>query len=185
MSSPTRDRAFRGIASLHHQYLCFTWNDHICYFKCLTFGLSSAPRIFTKLLKPVVAHLRQSGVRCLIYLDDVFILNSSRSGVLSDLHFALRLFLKLGFIVNWAKSSLIPSQQLEFLGLMVDSNDSTFILLSAKMITLSTLCSKLLSSVHISLSDLVTIMGHIAWAIPTVPFARAHFRKLQLLYNSQ
>ena len=30
-------------------------------FKCLPFGLSSVPRVFTKLLKPVVGFLRQIG----------------------------------------------------------------------------------------------------------------------------
>ena len=41
---------------------------------CLPFGLSSVPRIFTKLLKPVVAYLRSKGVRCMIYIDDILLI---------------------------------------------------------------------------------------------------------------
>ena len=46
----------------HRKYLGFTWKHTLYEFQCLPFGLSSAPRIFTKLLKPVLARLRQS--RC-------------------------------------------------------------------------------------------------------------------------
>ena len=33
-------------------------------FQCLPFGLTSAPRVFTKLMKPVMAVLRKQGIRC-------------------------------------------------------------------------------------------------------------------------
>jgi hypothetical protein len=46
----------------HRRFLQFTWKGEIYQFTCLTFGLSSAPRIFTKLLKPVVAFLRKKGI---------------------------------------------------------------------------------------------------------------------------
>ena len=43
--------------------LSFVWQGRILSFTCLPFGLTSAPRIFTKLLKPVTAFLRERGVR--------------------------------------------------------------------------------------------------------------------------
>ena len=54
--------------------LRFLWKG-ICYqFKALPFGLCSAPRIFTKVLKPVAAFLRRKAIRVLIYLDDFLLL---------------------------------------------------------------------------------------------------------------
>lgn len=38
------------------------------------FGLKTAPRVLTKLLKPVVAYFRKWGVRVMLYLDDFLIL---------------------------------------------------------------------------------------------------------------
>ena len=43
----------------------------------MPFGLNVAPRVFTKLLKPVVAWLRGQGIRLIIYLDDIQIMASS------------------------------------------------------------------------------------------------------------
>ena len=53
----------------HQKYLRFLCKDNMWEFVCLPFGLASAPRVFTKLLKPVVAVLRQMGLRIIIYLD--------------------------------------------------------------------------------------------------------------------
>ena len=45
------------------------------------FGLAVAPRLFTKVLKPVVALPRRSGIRLIIiYLDDLLIMNQSKEG---------------------------------------------------------------------------------------------------------
>ena len=41
--------------------LTFQWRDKYYKFTCLPFGLSAAPRVFTKVLKPVVGFLRQVG----------------------------------------------------------------------------------------------------------------------------
>ena len=39
--------------------------------RALPFGLNLSPRVFTKILRPVMGYLRARGIRCLIYLDDV------------------------------------------------------------------------------------------------------------------
>ena len=46
----------------HQKYLRFLWRDSLLEFACLPFGLASAPRAFTKLLKPVLSILRQKGI---------------------------------------------------------------------------------------------------------------------------
>ena len=43
------------IAEEHRRYLRFEWRNQLFEFRCLPFGLSSAPRTFTKLLKPIMA----------------------------------------------------------------------------------------------------------------------------------
>lgn len=46
----------------HQKYLRFVWNSQLYEFQCLPFGLCSSPRVFTKLLKPVLARLCHQGV---------------------------------------------------------------------------------------------------------------------------
>ncbi len=62
----------------HHQFLRFQWEGTTYHFQCLPFGLTSAPRVFTKIMRPVVGFLRQVGIRLLIYLDDMLILHQER-----------------------------------------------------------------------------------------------------------
>ena len=38
----------------------------------LSFGLTS-PRIFTKIMKPVISHLRSKNIKISAYLDDIFV----------------------------------------------------------------------------------------------------------------
>jgi len=54
------------IAKEHRKYLRFLWSGRIFEFTCLPFGLCSAPRVFTKLLRPVMAYLRSQGLRTII-----------------------------------------------------------------------------------------------------------------------
>ena len=62
----------------HHKYLRFRY-QHKCYqFQCLPFGLSSAPWVFTKTLKPTLALLREMGVQLIAYIANTLLLAESR-----------------------------------------------------------------------------------------------------------
>lgn len=63
------------ISPEHRRFLSFSWvfpNGKVRYFQfsVLPFGLSSAPYLFTKLLKPLVKKWRSTGIPIVIYLDD-------------------------------------------------------------------------------------------------------------------
>ncbi len=51
-------------------WLSFKWNSQYFCFTCLPNGLSSAPRVFTKLLKPSFSSLRKRGHYNSAYIDD-------------------------------------------------------------------------------------------------------------------
>lgn len=53
------------------KFLRFRWQNTSYQFICLPFGLSMAPRVFTKLLKPAMTYLRSKGVCSVIYIDDI------------------------------------------------------------------------------------------------------------------
>ena len=103
------------------KYLRFKWQSKSYEFTCLPFGLSTAPRVFTKVLRPVITYLREKGIRCVIYLDDILIMNQDKETLREDVALALTLLEALGFLVNYVKSSLSPVQVLVYLGFAVDS----------------------------------------------------------------
>lgn len=56
----------------------FPWRGDMFQFNALPFGLTSAPRIFTKLLKPIFSDFRTRGHEGFAYLDDSFVIGKSK-----------------------------------------------------------------------------------------------------------
>ena len=85
-------------------------------------GLSSSPRIFTKVLKPVFATLRaRYGNSCLGYIDDSFYTEDSAVSCQEATLNAVRLFIQLGFVPHPTKSVFQPTQILEFFEFYLNS----------------------------------------------------------------
>ncbi|KAM9994393.1 hypothetical protein ACTFIZ_007539 [Dictyostelium cf. discoideum] len=99
----------------------FVWQGSHYRWKTMPFGLSTAPRIFTMLLRPVLRMLRDINVSVIAYLDDLLIVGSTKEECLSNLKKTMELLVKLGFKLNLEKSVLEPTQSITFLGLQIDS----------------------------------------------------------------
>ncbi|KAM9957091.1 hypothetical protein ACTFIR_003828 [Dictyostelium discoideum] len=99
----------------------FVWKGSHYRWKTMPFGLSTAPRIFTILLRPVLRMLRDINVSVIAYLDDLLIVGSTKEECLSNLKKTMDLLVKLGFKLNLEKSVLEPTQSITFLGLQIDS----------------------------------------------------------------
>ncbi len=91
----------------------------------MPFGLGPAPRVFTKILKPVVGFLQQQGLRLVVYLDDILIIGSSEVETRKAVKMVVDLFEFLGFVIQLEKSVRL-SQSLEYIGLVVDANAMSF-----------------------------------------------------------
>ena len=170
------------VAAEHQKFLRFVWKGQFYQYVCLAFGLCSAPRVFTKVMKPVVAWLRAQGIRLVIYLDDFLIMAESIPLLLNHLSVVVNILRRLGFLINEKKSVFTPSQVIEFLGIVIDSNSLSFSLPLAKVRKVTQLCNIALRAGKLPLRQLAAVMGNFSWAIPTVPFAQAHFRNLQRFY---
>ena len=64
------------------KFLCF---GNLYEFNALPMGLSSSPRIFTKVMKPPLAYLRQKGCTVSGYVDDFFIQGNDSQDCYSSL----------------------------------------------------------------------------------------------------
>jgi hypothetical protein len=87
-----------------------------------SFGLCASPWVFTKLLKVAVTFLCRSGIRLVIYLDDLLIVGTTteecpiqwRSSRTAEV---IRVLESLGFLINFNKSETVPTQCIEYIGL--------------------------------------------------------------------
>lgn len=85
------------------------------------FGLNTSLWAFTQFVKATTNQLITLGIWCLAYMDDIIVMALSKVEALQAQEKMLSLLTDLGWLVNWEKSSLKPSQAKEFLGLMVDT----------------------------------------------------------------
>ena len=72
-------------------------------------------------MKPVVAFLRERGIRLIIYLHDLLILCSCQDILIKQLEFIKDIFSDVCLIINDKKSQLELSQELVFLGLAIST----------------------------------------------------------------
>jgi ribonuclease HI len=105
-------------------FLGFEHNGKTYRYQRLPFGLSSAPRTFTKVMRPVVRHLREKGLRVFIYLDDICILHQDQEVLEQQLDMVSELLQQLGFVMH-PKKRTKPLRRFKYLGMVVDSEQMT------------------------------------------------------------
>jgi len=167
----------------HRKYLQFQWQDSLYQFQCLPFGLSCAPRTFTKLMKPVVAFLRERGIRLIIYLDDILLLCSCQDTLINQLEFIRDLFQVLGLLINSKKSQLEPSQEIVFLGLAISTITMQVSLPKEKVVRIQQEAKQLHAKPEVSIQKLATFVGMTTAAKQAIRVAPLFHRHLQVLIN--
>ena len=99
----------------------FYWKGQLFQYTCLPNGLSSAPRHFTKILKPVYSTLRKRGHLNVGYIDDSYLQGYNESECALNVADTRALFTDVGFVISEEKSVTAPTQLIVFLGFILDS----------------------------------------------------------------
>ena len=173
------------IAEKDRKFLRFLWKEQTYEFRCLPFGLSSAPRVFTKLLKPVMALLRRQGIRTIIFLDDLLVMGQSKEEMVSQVEEILHFFQLLGFVINQEKSVLSPSHTIQFLGFIVDSALMVISLPQKKVVDITKACQAALLQGTLSVRDLSRLIGQMSATMRAVLPAPLCYRNLQRIKNQE
>jgi Reverse transcriptase (RNA-dependent DNA polymerase) len=109
-------RPFREYTYMCLRGKCYRW-------KVLMFGLATAPKDFSYIVKKVLGLLRQQGVRNAFFIDDIIHFASTKEAAMRLREQVLGLLYRLGFFVSWKKSLLEPGQLIQHLGLDVCTVD--------------------------------------------------------------
>ena len=168
------------IALEHRKYLSFTVGRKTYQFTCLPFGLTSAPWVFTKTLKPVAALGRELGIRMIIYLDDILLMGESKEQAQERVAALIYLLQCLGFVINTEKTITDPTQKLEFLGFMVNTMTMELSLPSEKLKKIRAESRKLLGAGQVSARALSRLIGKMSAANQVIPPAPLFYRYLQM-----
>ena len=164
----------------HRKYLRFLWNFKRYEFTCLPFGYSLAPRVFTKIFKPVMAYFRFLGFRVIIFIDDLILIASSYDECLQQLEVLKQTLCELGFTVNVEKSQLVPVNEILYLGFIINSIAMRLQLPVIKLEKIVSACKALLAKHQPSVRDVAKVTGLLVSALPAVNYLEMHYRSLEL-----
>lgn len=167
------------ITSSHRKYLRFRFSGRLYEFTCIPFGLCTAPLVFTKLMKPVVTALRAEGLLSVVYLDDFLLIGNTFDHCQQNISRTIAKLEKLGFVINYTKSSLIPSQNCHFLGFNFNSKTLYLELPKDKQqkIKQSVIAFRNLTKCRIR--SLAYLLGLLTSACPAVAYGWVYTKKLE------
>ena len=176
--------AYHAIAMhpLFTRFLTFVFLNTLYQFTCLPQGLTSAPRIFTKVIKAVLSYLRSFAIKIAAWLDDFLLAAKSADLVKEHTSFTLSTLQELGFVPNFEKSQLVPVQRIQHVGLVWDSVAFTVSIPEDKILAIQSKCQEALSS-KVKLRFLSSILGSLEFFRWGCPIAVLHFRALQRNVN--
>lgn len=163
----------------YRKYLRFKFNGQLYQFNCLAFGLSTAPQVFTKLLRPVAHYLRSRGLNSIIYLDDIFMWSNTVEECKINIHNTRKLLESLGFVLNLDKCQLTPQKKIKFLGFLVDSEKFLIQLPDNKKQIINNLLSKFSKLKSCRIRDLAKLIGTLISACPAVEYSRLYTKALE------
>ncbi|CAK1578331.1 unnamed protein product [Parnassius mnemosyne] len=168
----------------HRKYLRFQFetleNKLVTYeFTAMPYGLSVAPRVFTKIMREVISCLRSRGHDSVIYLDDTLCIGSNYHMCSTNVNDTLKLMKCLGFIINVDKSYLQPNQTCKFLGFIFNTTNLTISLPEEKRTSIIQLVQKFLRISHCTIREFAQLIGVLIAACPAVKYGWLYTKMLE------
>lgn len=153
-------------------YLVATTGNKLWWPLGMPQGTSSAPFVFTSIVKTVWRELRRRGIQVVGYLDDCLLIlpRMSLQMAQNQLDIAVKVFTELGFIINKEKTSMKPTREVTFLGMEISTRKWTISWPKEKRLAALKRIEKHLKGLSTprSLAKLVGTLKAAALAWPTV-----------------
>lgn len=167
------------IAEEHQIKLRFKNEGKIYQYMCLPNGISCAPLLFTKLMKPVYAALRMQGHVNSGYIDDSFLLGDSYKECKENVSDTVELMSDVGFMIHEKKSVLIPTKNLTFLGNNIDSENMIVTLPAEKVESVVKACKELYNMFQARIRQVARVLGLMVSSFSAVEYGPLFYRRIE------
>ena len=167
------------ISTEDRKYFRFWHNNTKYQFTALVMGLTTAPRVFTKILKPVFASLRAKGHISTAYIDDSCLQGDSYETCLANITDTVKLMDGLGLTIHPTKSCFVPSQTIEFVGFILCSKTMTVRLTQTKVDDIITMCLQIIGQQNITITLFSQLIGKLVASEPGVDYAPLYYKPLE------
>ncbi|VDI40423.1 Hypothetical predicted protein, partial [Mytilus galloprovincialis] len=113
------------------------------------------------------------------YLDDSLIKNHCRSLLEEHTNLSILLLLRLGFLISWEKSEIIPSQSFNFLGEHFRTDLGLVLPPEEKVVKVRQLVNALTQFSSVPARQLLQLVGFLISIMDVIPLGRLHIRPIQ------
>ena len=140
---------------------CIRWNGQVYCLTVMSFGLNMAPRIWCQVLEFPLSILRKEGIILSSYMDDILAVAPTRHQARLNLLRCLDVLTAYGLVINWQKSILSPTRQIQHLGFIINSRNLTFEIPGPKLSDIRNFCHTAATRHHIRLRTAQSLLGKI------------------------
>ena len=151
----------------------------VYYFSALSFGLCTAPSLFTRIIEQVAGHLRTQGMFVHVYIDDWLIRDQDHQRLSDNVPKILDFLQGLGWQVNLKKSRIVPSQVFEYLGVRFDTKQCTVRPSDRRIVKLDRTVERGFPDPVITPRQLASVEGLLNSVSEYLPLGRLHLRPIQ------
>ena len=116
---------------------------------------------------------------CMGHRDDSFLLGYDHTACQRNVPDTVDTFHNLGFVIHPVKSVFIPTQEIEFLGFLLNSILMTIRLPPTKAAHVRTTCQNLLLKTEMTIRETAQVIGLIVSSLPAVQFGELYYRNLE------
>lgn len=167
-----------SVDKAHRKYLRSSFNGVLYEFTCLPFGLATAPRVFTKIVKPVVSYLRQEGLQSVVYLDDFLLFGNTKNECQNNVTKTRNFLINLGFIIH-DKKCQSPTQRCKYLGFEFDSRTMTIELPLEKRTKIKTLSQKYYNITRCTIRKFAHFIGSLVACCPALKYSPVYIKNFE------
>ncbi|KAJ8954462.1 hypothetical protein NQ317_019461 [Molorchus minor] len=151
------------------------------YVRILLFTVRSiiGTLLLHKTVKTSYGATQSEAISCVNYLDDFILFGDTAEQCDKHTKFAIRLLTRLGFIINYEKSSLVPARNKNFLGFNFDSQQQRLNLPNEKRLMILKQTHALQVEPFCKIRDLARVLGLLVSACPAVRYGWLYTKTLE------
>ena len=113
------------------------------------------------------------------HIDDSFLLGYEYNACTTNVQDTVDAFQKLEFVIHPVKSVIIPTQEIEFLGFLLNSILMTIRLPPTKATHVRRTCQNFLLRTEMTIRETAQVIGLIVSSLSAVQFGELYFRNLE------
>ena len=129
--------------------------------------------------KSTIFSTQMQGYTSVIYVDDSYLQGDSYESCLKNLNDTIIMLRSLGFTIHPENSVLKPTQNLIYLGFIINSKDMTFTLTEEKKQNIYDFCTKHFEKSKPTIRFVAQFIGNIVASFTAVPLGPSFYRALE------